>query len=320
MKRIFGKRFWKYFIIIFLVTAFVNFAYIMATYSPNFYPLSVDQGLYFALLGTLLALPSALCMATSVAIFAAFRSANFSGTTDFVKTFSLTAGCFLVLAGGIYVYNSTLRPTLNLKSAKLYWQMKTGSFYPESIEDRGASVFSNPDFENTMPSTFSYQKLHFKIDSLSDAQKGHIQESNRLLNQLPKDLADEAYESYNLELLRVEYGHSSTTELSADSIFYIQRYTLYEEAQSLANSYAELARYEIENYKRWVDPVSLFLTFFIFALAGYCSRNKSMNKIFGILAIIIVAVAMLLSVTRYTESVVLDMKRQAREYGSRTIR
>lgn len=317
MKRIFGKRFWKYFIIIFLVTAFANFAHIMATYSPDLYPLSMDKGLHFALLGTLLALPSALCMAISVAIFAAFRSANFNGIADFVKTFALTAGCFLVLASGIYAYNSTLRPILNLKSANLYWQMKTGSFYPESIEDRGASVFSNPDFENRMPSVFSYQRLHFKIDSLSNAQKGHIKESNRLLNQLPKDLADEVYESYNLELLGVEYGHATTTDLSPDSVFYIQRYTLYEEAQSLANTYADLAQYWIENYKRWVDPVSLFITFFIFALAGYCSRNKSVNKIFGILAIVIVAVAMLLSVTRYTESVVLDMKRQAREYSSR---
>lgn len=317
MKRIFGKRFWKYFIIIFLVTAFANFAYILTTYSPDFYPLSMDQGLHFALLGGLLALPSVLCMATSVAIFVAFRSANFSGIADFVKTFALTAGCFLLFAGGIYLYNSTLRPTLNLKSAKLYWQMKTGSFYPEPIEDGDSYGFSNPDFENRMPSTFSYQKLHFKIDSLSDAQKGHIQESNKLLNQLPKDLADEAYESYNLEQLGVEYGHATTTEFSPDSVFYIQRYTLYEEAQLLANTYADLAQYWIENYKRWVDPVSLFITFFIFALAGYCSRNKSVNKIFGILAIIIVALAMLLSVTRYTESVVLDMKRQAREYGSR---
>lgn len=317
MKQIFGKRFWKYFISIFLATALVHFVYILATYSPDFYPLSMDQGLHFALLGALLALPSVLCMATSVAIFAAFRSANFSETADFVKTFALTAVCFLLFAGGVYAYNSTLRPILNLRSASLYWQMKTGSFHPTPIEDKDFSGFSNPDFENTMPSTFPYQKLHFKIDSLNDAQKGHIQESNRLLNQLPKDQADEAYESYNLEQLGVEYGYATTTNLNPDSIFYIQKNTLYWEAQSLANTYADLAQYDIENYKRWLDAVSLFLSFFIFALAGYCSRNKSVNKIFGVMAIIIVAVAMLLSISAYTQSVMLDIKRQAREYGSR---
>lgn len=316
MKQIFGKRFWKYFIIIFLVTALTHFAYILATYSPDFYPLSIDKGLYIALLGALLALPSSLCMAISVAIFVGFRSANFSSTVDFVKTFALTAGCFLVLAGGFYVYNYTLRPRLYLESISSLWQIKTGSFHPTSIEDGDSSGFSNPDFENTMPAAFSYQKLHFKIDSLSNAQREHIQESNRLLNQLPKEKADEAYESYKMELLGVEYGYATATNLDPDSIMYIQQYTLYKEAQSLADTYAELVQYKIEYYKRWIDPVSLFLTFFIFAMVGYCSRNKSMNKIFGILAIIIVAVAMFLSISAYTQSVMLNMKRDVREYSS----
>lgn len=317
MKRIFGKRFWKFFSIMFLTTMLVNFAYILATYIPEFYPLSLGQGLNFALLGTLLALPSALCMATAIACFVAFRKANFKGTADFVKTFALTAGCFLLLSGAVYVYNLTVHPEVKVETMLMLFKVKTGRFFPEAIGDNNNDNFSVNYLRNETPIAFSHQKLRFRIDSISDAQKEYIQECHNLLKKLPKELADEAYDSYKMQLLGVEYGYDATTSIPLDSALFLQRNTLYYAALQLADSHAELAQYKIENYKRYIDSVSLLLSFVIFALAGYCSRNKSMNKIFGILAIIIVAAALLLSITRYTESVMLNIKRDAREYGSR---
>lgn len=132
---------------------------------------------------------------------------------------------------------------------------------------------------------------------------------------LTKELADEAQESYNLKFLGVDYDYATTAEIDPDSALYIQQYTLYDEAQLLAENYSNLLQHQVESYKRHINPLSFFLSFVLFALLGYCSRNKSINKIFGIIALILVSAFLLQSIERYVNATMREIVREARQYG-----
>lgn len=318
MNRIFNKRFGKYFIITFLIILTISFFHILVNYLPQFYPLSLSRAFQYSLWGIFLVFPSALCMAIALASFVSYRNVETKGTVDFIKLSGLTTGVILILSVGIYVYNSTIQPQIKAQSMAILWQGKTETLYPEAISD-DKSTFGQDllGLKNKSPLTFSYQKLHFKIDSLNEVLQKHIQKCNRLLKSLPKDLADEAYESYHLDFFGIEYGYSTTESVDLDTASAIQRNELYNEAGLMAESFVDLTSYRIENYMRYVDSISLLLSFLIFSLVGYYSRNSSINKILGILAIIIVIGAMLFSIGSYTSSKMNEVRREAREYSHR---
>lgn len=58
----------------------------------------------------------------------------------------------------------------------------------------------------------------------------------------------------------------------------------------------ELDKYRIERCLRMVMALNLLISYLLFASTGYFSRNQTVKKILGVLAVIIVAVALLSSV------------------------
>lgn len=166
MKRIFNKRFWSYFFITFIVTLLLIFLYILFIYTSDFYPAPIKVCLNIALTGTLVSLSSALSIATAISSFVAFRYVKVNGRSDFLRLFATAASCFFTLSIGLYVYDSTVSPRLNIQPMSLLSQLRTGEFRPAPIEDDETSSLSNPNFEDISPMTFSYEKLQLKIDSL----------------------------------------------------------------------------------------------------------------------------------------------------------
>lgn len=299
MNKIFNRRFWKYFIITFVVVQLLVILSTTNQYLDQFFyhAVPLNFGLKFSLVASTLLLSVSLCSATAIASFITFRHMPQQGVSNFFKMLGIGLGVFLIVAVAIYLYDWNVQPGLKKQSMEMYWKVKNYST-PSSTD----SKFNyTPDFENMSPGTLSWEKLHYKSDSLREEQIKHIIECNNLLATLPSTEASEVYEAYKLEHMGVEYQYAETSDNIQDSIIYIQQTLLFDKAHELAESTMLLSEYKLENYKRSMNAVSLLLSYLIFATLGYFLRNRSLTKIFGIIAIIIVSIYLLYGVSHLTE-------------------
>lgn len=302
--RIFNKTFWKFFVITFAVIQFVAIASAVSEYFDRLMYYSTPFAFEFYLTTSMLVLPASLFSAIAVSSFVSFRCALINGSKDFFKLWGFGFVCFLVFSIGIYQYDCNIQPKIKQQSMKMFWEIKTGRIYPEKIEEKpnqNASLDKMPEFENITLSVLSGEEIRSASDSVKRQQQQQIHEVRELLAVLPFALAEEAYESYNLDRMGVEFQYAKTVELSSDSLTYIQQVLLYEEASLLSENIINLIKYKIENYRRAINAVCCLLSFLIFAALGYLLKNKSLSKIFGIIAVVIVSIYMLYLTTHLME-------------------
>lgn len=301
MNQVFSKRFWKYFIISFAIITLFSTIVIVNQYFDKFMFFSIpfSYGLRFSLIASAVILPFSLAIAVSISSFIAFRNTSLKGIPNFFKLLAIGLILFLPLSIGLYLYDWNIQPSVKKQSMEMFWSMKTYSLSPEEIKkesEKEVEFNKIPDFENSTPTVLSGAKLQFKLDSLKKEQYKQAFECRRLLALLPSEEAKEAYESYKLEQMGIEYQHAETTKISSDSLAYISQVLLYDEASYLSETIMLLGDYRIESYKRTIGGASLILSYLLFAILGYFTRSKTMTKIFGIIAVIIVA-SYLLNVT-----------------------
>jgi len=243
-------------------------------------------------------LPVSLCCAVSISSFMSFRNIPEKGAFVFFKMLGIGFAFFLILSVALYLYDCNISPRLKVQSLEMYWKVKNYS-YPNSIN---SEFNKTPDFENLNAGTMCGRKLNFKLDSLREQQSKHINECNKLLALLPQNEADEAYESYKLEQLGVEYQYAQISHLEQDSLTYIQQVLLFEQADQLAESKMLVSEYHFESYKRSINAVCLLISYLVFATLGYILRNRSLTKILGVIAIIIVSAYLIYGVSNLTKA------------------
>lgn len=299
MKKIFNCRFWKYFIITFVIIQLLAIISAVAHYTDQFFihTTPISFALKFCLIASVLTLPAVFCCAISISSFVTFRYANSQNTPAFFKLLGTGLVFVIPLAVVIYIYDTSIQPRVKAQSLEMYWGIKN-DLYPKVIDSK---FDRTPNFEDINASVIPKERLQFKFDSLKIEQSKQIIECNKLLELLPSKLATEAYESYRLEQMGVDHRYAETTEASEDSLAYIQQVLLYNQADNLAENSILLGEYQYESYKRNINAICLVLSYLVFATLGYCLRVKSMTKIFGIVAIIIVSFYMLYAVTHLTQ-------------------
>lgn len=74
----------------------------------------------------------------------------------------------------------------------------------------------------------------------------------------------------------------------------------------------ELDRYRTERSLRRVMAITLLFCFLLFASVGYLSRNQTMKKILGVLAVIIVAVSLVMQVRGIVKQHMTGIEKEAR--------
>jgi lipopolysaccharide export LptBFGC system permease protein LptF len=308
MAKIFNRRFWKYFVITFVVAQLLVTLSAANEYTDQFLDHSVplSAAFRFCVIASALLLPASLCLATSVASFVAFRQLSDGGLIAFFKALGIGFIGFLLLSAVVCFYDWNVQPKFKARSIERLWEIKSGSYsYPHAMEDKN-DFYKMPNFEDYSESVLSRVKLTHKRDSVENMRNRQIDECARLLSLLPLEQAEKAYEAYRLQQLGVEYKYAPTPNISEDSIAYIQQVQLYNEAAGLAENNMLLGEYRFESYKRSLNAAALLLSFLIFATLGYCLRNKALTKIFGIIAIVIVAIYILTGINRYTEAYLKD--------------
>lgn len=286
MNKIFNRKFWKYFLITFAVNGCLD--------KLMYYSAPINFALKYSLLTSALLLPTALCSAVSVASFMVFRRLPKMETPAFLRTLALGFAGFLVLSVAVYLSDWYVQPRLKTQAAEMLWDMKM--HFPRNTKD---DIFNQPDFENYSAKYMSREKLYFKLDSLNQQRNKDIAECGELLAMLPPDKVMEVYDSYGLRQMGVEYQHAETSRINEDSIAYIQETLLYDRASQLIEDSAAFTTYRIESYERNATAVFVILLYLIFATLGYCLRNDSLRKIFGIIAIVFVSVLMIYSVNHF---------------------
>ncbi|NDV78907.1 hypothetical protein [Dysgonomonas sp. 511] len=312
MAEIFNRRSWKYFVITFVVAQLLATVSAAMEYTDQFlyHSTPLSFAFRFCAIASALLLPASLCLATSVASFVAFRQLTEGGATAFFKALGIGFACFLLLSAVVCFFDWDIQPKLKAQSMERLWEIKSGS-YPRAIDDKN-DFYKIPNFEDYSTGVLSGEKLSYRMDSVKDQQSKQIDECGRLLSSLPSKQAEEAYEAYKLQQLGVEYQYAQTPHVNNDSINNIQQIQLYEEAAGLAESSMLLGEYRFESYKRNLNAIALLFSFLIFATLGYCLRNKTLTKIFGIIAIVIVAIYMLTAINRYTEAYLKGTLRKER--------
>ncbi len=306
MNVIFNKIFWKAFAITLAVVQLLAIITSVSKYLELItnYLTPLPFAFKFFLTASILLLPTSLCSAIAVSSFVSFRYALINGNKDFFKLLGLGVICFLVFSIGVYLYDCNIQPKLKQQSMEMLWKIKTGSIYPEKIEektDQDLNFKRMPEFEDFTPSVLSCKRIRFMSDSLKRQQQKQIIEVERLLAILPPELAEEAYKSYNLKQMGVEFQFAKTVEFNSDSLTHIQQISLYEEASLLSETTIDLIRYKIESWERFINAACCLFSFLIFATLGYFLKNKSLTKIFGIVAIVIVSIWVCYSTIHFME-------------------
>lgn len=294
MTQFFNKRFWLYWVLTLLA---VLIFYILLTanqYLDTFiyHSIPFNYATKFTLISVGIALSSAIAVAAATSSFITFRRTSSKGISSFFQLLGIGLIFFLPFSIGAYLYDNNITPKLKMRSMKILYSIKTYSSYPNEIRDSSdlSHYFGKiSNFENSTPIVLSGKTLQLRLDSLEKEQSKLISECSKLLSQLPSDLAEEAYSNYKLDLSGISYQFSETPTINSDSLLYIQRVLLYDYAKRLAETTDSVNKFQIEKYKRISNATSILLFYIIFATMGYILRGKTLTKIFGIIAIIIVA-------------------------------
>lgn len=299
MKNILNKKFWKYFAITFIV---VQVCYILFSFNEFIdtflrYSISWEIAIKYTLTVSLLMLSISLAVAVSVSSFMAFRSLPQMTVSGFLRMLGVGLAAFVLLGVGGYWYNNNVQPELRAKSMEMYWSIKNNS--GKDISESRLDYMKIPDFRNELPSAASSSLISFKVDSLKKEQIRAVAECDRLLALLPNEYAKECFEAYGMEQYGISYPSSTITDISADSLHNIQNILLVDEQNRLYDSHVELVGYNAEKYSRILNAASFVFLYLLFAILGYCLRGKTLTRIFGVVAIVIVAITVLYSISSY---------------------
>ena len=297
MNKIFNQRFWKYFGITFLIILLLTVVSVAIKTVDQFvyHTIPLMYAFKFCIVASVLILPSLFCYATSVSSFVTFRTLPLQESTAFFRMLAAGLIGILVFSTAIYLYDWNIQPNLKKQSFEMYWEIKHSSF--PKVDSEFNKI---PNFEDISSTIWSKKKLQFKIDSLYELRNTQIIECNELLSLFSPEQAMEVYESYKLEKMGVEYQPGNVLIVSPDSLFYMQD-LLYQQSFSLAENNMLIGEYRFEKYKRSANAIYLLLSYLLFSTLGYYLRNKSMTKIFGVIAIVIVSVYMLYIMTNFVE-------------------
>lgn len=310
MKQVFGRRFWIYFAVTFVVVQMLVVVSAANRYTDVFISgcVSVKEAAKFCLLFSVGLMSVSLCSAAAVASFLSFRRLADSGRRGFLRTLATGLVFFLPLAVAICAYDWHAGPRVNALTYGSLWKMRRGPS-PDAV---GEKSYRDYDFANSGPSVMPAGKLRSTLDSL-ESQGGTLAgECESVLASLPEHLAEEAYDVYELKRMGVEYGYAAEAEGDPDSLVYVQRNVLYDRACRLAETRVLEGNYRFERFKRNVNAACLILTYLMFATLGYCLRRTSMKKILGVVAIVIVSVYMINGVIYLTESYAKQVKTRVR--------
>lgn len=302
MKQLFTRSFLKYFILTFILAQLIVFLSAGNHYFDQFFiqKTPVGYAFRFCLIASAMLIPTSLCYATGLSCFMTFRHVVVKDTASFFRLLATGLACFAVLAAAVYLYELHVQPGIKGKSMEMMWEIKTSSYYPKPIEKepgQRSSYWEKPDFTSISTSAMPEKTLRFRTDSIRQEQKKLISECSSMLGSLTSELAKEAYESYNLKELGVDYSYTEKTAITPDSLAYIQQVLLYDKASELAENMTGLKEYHFESFSRLTSPLSIVLTYLIFALSGYFFRSKSMTKLLGWIAILIVSAYLVYSVS-----------------------
>lgn len=280
------SKFTKYsvitFVILFILSCIAN--YIDRIDEFILLNIPIRKALFVCLLTVTGLLTALFCNSISVATFLTFWRLNSLKWSFFFK--SLAKGLIIIipLSIGIYFYDWYLREHIMAASVKQYIEIKEyGS--PQNIEyDFSVNI---DKFLSDFPSTLPKHKILFRIDSLKNIYRSNINACRQTLLQLPDSMATEAYKTYHLHDLGVEYRYAEKTTISNDSLCTIQNNILYQQATRLAENSTVLQRYLLEYYERSANTLWIYICYLILALSGFLLRYQPLKKILAALAILI---------------------------------
>lgn len=303
MKNILNKKFWKYFVITFLVVQFFSVLFFFNEFIDTFlrYLISWDLAIKYTLTASSLMIPTSLSVAVCLSSFMTFRSLPQMTILGFLPKLGVGLVAFFILGVGLYCYDNSVQPELKAKTMEMYWDVKNSGY---KVREGNFDYMKTPDFRNEFPSAASSTQIRFKVDSLENEQVKAVAECDRLLALLPNEYAQEAYEGYAMEQYGISYPSSTITDISADSLQHIQNVLLVDEQNRLCDNNTELVGYNAEKYFRMLDAGSIIFLYLLFATLGYCLRTKTLTRIFGVVAIVVVAIAVLYSISNYGKNLI----------------
>lgn len=256
-------------------------------------------------------LPSLICYSVSVAAFLAFRKVADKGIATFGKTLLAGLAIIIPLSAGIYFYDWNVQRAITKQAAIYMLEMRLSDF-PQEIGEE--PLFSDTDTDQMFadtPGMLSRARIHQVTDSLQTQYYELRDTCQQMLASLPDTMAMEAYRSYNLEELGVEYQYAAHPTANADSLEYVQNSLLYEQTLDLYGTSNTLTRYTFEYYKRNLSTWWLLVAYLLFAGAGYLLRYKPVKKVLAVVAVLILAMYAFQEITSYGKTYTKNIYRAA---------
>lgn len=206
---------------------------------------------------------------------------------EFVR--KLAAGLLLVIPLSAMVYYCDWFVYPQMKKEYVCLKLEMTDNVPRDIDDNSTYHAYFNSIKNDMPMLISKARLTYKLDSLKNAFDAATDTCSMYLSMLPDTMAAEASNKYRLGSMGVELTCASQPTTSKDSLIYIQKVLLYQYADEVWDTQAEIRELANEYSIRTRYTAGLYISYILSALVIFLFRRYNpIKKILAVLAILIV--------------------------------
>ena len=282
------KKLGKYFLITFAITlvcAFIAFANLYGDIGNDAFDVFEPRKAwrYCFILGAM-SLTALATYSLGIATLLAFGKLRIRTWGEFARRWAVGLLLVIPLSALVYACDWFVYPPL--KKTFTLMTLETKFDYPQEIADR--YDISKSEILENMPMVMPKEKIDFTLDSLKLSFNAHADTCRMHLYALPDTMAAEAYNSYHLGAMGIEYGCSPQPAASEDSLRYLQKILLYRYADQAWDAQNEIQQLAKECSKRTNHTIGLYLSYLLSALVVFLLRYKAIKKILAITAVLIV--------------------------------
>ena len=241
---------------------------------------------YFFILGVT-AFTASVAYSIGIAALFSFNKLKVQTWKEFVR--KLAAGLLLVIPLSAMVYYCDWFVYPQMKKEYVCLKLEMTDNVPRDIDDNSTYHAYFNSIKNDMPMLISKARLTYKLDSLKNAFDAATDTCSMYLSMLPDTMAAEASNKYRLGSMGVELTCASQPTTSKDSLIYIQKVLLYQYADEVWDTQAEIRELANEYSIRTRYTAGLYISYILSALVIFLFRRYNpIKKILAVLAILIV--------------------------------